>query len=317
MTYRSPSTFSELFLRLPRELRDLIYPPLVACSQPQSLNDQHVPSITSHYITGPIISAEAREAYFVYNTFIVHFEPAKQPVPADCWGPWDQVLKPLIRHLIVHADEPIQLHVTSEQYETNHFYSTDRQMWQSLLSLPSLQTVEVRLQKWYDDSLSWYAFAPVLHQLRHQKTNLDLKFTVSFDTVLKKSWENPYWSRFPRNANAAKYEAMGPIDVTEMVAKPTEQDEAHVKEYLADKVMPKGRSVGQGLLDLNVASRRELGYLYVVKEPELLRVLMWEHWEIYKRMEEKRRAIDENLFQENNHDFPRGRIGLSTDPSLR
>jgi hypothetical protein len=174
-------------------------------------------------------------------------------------------------------------------------------MWEELLGLPKLCKLEVRMQKYYDDTFSWMPFAPILYHLKqnHIVGNFELTFMMSFDTILSKRFYDPYWSRFPQlqsDNSSDSYDRMDYINITDQFHEPSKEDRRYVDEHLSAKRMPRGRSVEQGLLSYSRADRRILGSQYVVKEPALLRVLMWEYWEQWEnwwKIEDSRRAAEE------------------------
>jgi hypothetical protein len=301
-----------LLVRLPRELRDMIYPYIVTEPDPVPLSDSH-PQRESQAIMdtatfNDIIAAEALEAYYGCNTFILCFQPTKNAAPASLWGPHGELARTNIRHLLVKADEPVSKpYSTFADYETRYWYSADRQMWSQLLHVPKLTSLTVELQKWYHESLSWMDYAPIICLLRTQKAALDFKFTISFDDLLRKQFIRPTWRILPGSEDD-EYDPMGCIDITDLFDKPSQEDQEYVKKYLPDKRMPKGRPVTAGLLDSNASDRRQLGHLYVVPEPQLFRVLIWEHFELC-------RDLDSKLREENSDDQRKEMEGLwSTNP---
>jgi hypothetical protein len=62
-----------------------------------------------------------------------------------------------------------------------------------------------------------------------------------------------------------------------------------VEEHLAGDKSTYGRDIMRGLLDETAAMRRELAPHYVVKDPELLRVRIMEHYEVYSKMKTEQR----------------------------
>lgn len=283
-------------LRLPRELRDMIYPYLVAERNPISLSDSKPHPITDPTYSNAVVAPEALEAYYTHNTFILSIQPTKLPLASQRWGPHLEVAQSHARSIIIAAEEPVKLlppTLSFSDFEVQHANSPGRQIWRELLELPKLANLTIQMQKYYDDRFSWMLFAPVVMSLRQQKPDLEFHFTVSFDAHLEKFWNDPMWSRIPNIDMVDTYQPMGYIDMTELFDKPSQEDMDYVQEYLPDKLMPRGRSIRSGLLDAVPAERRSLGHLYVVKEPNLLRVLMEEHFEVYKRYDKWRRAKDE------------------------
>ncbi|KAF2690558.1 hypothetical protein K458DRAFT_427268 [Lentithecium fluviatile CBS 122367] len=142
-------------------------------------------------------------------------------------------------------------------------------------------------------------FCPILHRLRTLHPNLVLTFNISFDTILEPIWNDTRWEDMnqfmltsPPNSDA--YLEMGFVDVSDLIALPTDEDRAYVAEHLADRRMPATPPLEEGLLSETPANRRVLGRHYVVKELALFRVLMREHYGIYVKCEKERkeRAAD-------------------------
>jgi hypothetical protein len=76
---------------------------------------------------------------------------------------------------------------------------------------------------------------------------------------------------------------MGFVDMSNLIAEPTDGDRRYVEEHL-----PLTRDLGErdcvnSLLYEFPSSRRVLAPFYMVKDTPLLAVLMQEHYEIYKR----------------------------------
>ncbi|KAF2467605.1 uncharacterized protein BDR25DRAFT_305393 [Lindgomyces ingoldianus] len=278
-------------LRLPRELRDIIYRYAFFSSSPIYFSRPVHPLFVSSPYTHPTIGEEALEAFYSCNTFVVG-----SPRSNDQWGKYLSY-NPLIRHLVIHVEEELNEPAIStisdvQEYESRRLSGADpvRRNWEKLLEFPKLATLTINLEKIRDNSFSFRTFAPIIYTLRAQHPKLVLKFCVSFDTILQSAWDDPYWSHpnwAVNGINEESFNEAGPIDVTELIAPPSEDDKKYVEEFLPNRRMPMGRSVKRGLLDCNVSEKKALAKHYVVKEPALLRVLMEEHYKIYQEYQKK------------------------------
>ena len=160
-----------------------------------------------------------------------------------------------------------------------------------LLDLPRLESLTINMQKHSCDQFFWANFSPIIYQLRSNLPKLQITFNVSFDKVLKHSWDSPEWTS--NGQNPKDYEPMGYVDVSELIEKPSQADVAYVDSHHVVKTTEtKGRDAIRGLLAESHANRRHLGPYYVVKEPNLLRVLMQEHWEVYNQLKETESAFE-------------------------
>ena len=137
------------------------------------------------------------------------------------------------------------------------------------------------MQKSHDSFLVWEDFAPILFTLRARFPALQTRVEMSFDDILRAAWEAAWFG----DDEDGPYEAMGFIDVTHMFQPPSQEDREYVAEYLEEgekTKMPTSPRITDGLLDCTAADRRFLGEHYVVKEPQLLRILMQENYEVYR-----------------------------------
>lgn len=166
-------------------------------------------------------------------------------------------------------------------------------MWATLLEMPSLKKLEVRMQKAYGDIFSWMPFAPVLYELRERKPQLVLEFKISFDNMLQRAADDPYWESFREFSSKRPYEPMGYVIINELFEKPSEEDWKYVEENFPLKEMPKDKSARDSMFRFSPQEKRELVLSYVVKEPALLRVQMWEGWQVWKEIEEKKKKREE------------------------
>ncbi|OAL54290.1 hypothetical protein IQ07DRAFT_583584 [Pyrenochaeta sp. DS3sAY3a] len=279
------------FLNLPRELRDLIYRYVVAKDKPINITGIGPRPQLAH----PIISPELCKAFYENNTvsvtFADYFRIRNNTVPLRTWGIRSQYRRH-IRHLIINASEslPIETDLSPEalEYECAVSRPTVRKQWEELLELQSLQSLTINMQKYSTRVFTWANFAPVLYQLRDENVNLKITFNISFDTVLKINWSGPWESQF-HDANFDGYESMGFVDVSDLVARPSEEDRAYVEEHV--KVRKRSRmDAVEGLLMETAANKRLLAPHYMVKDPPLLRVQMEEHYQVYRKRKEDQRV---------------------------
>ena len=291
----SPPISKELFLRLPRELRDLVYAE-VFC---------HAPSISLHNIqiesaglallaadeTGPHLKDEILEAVYTHSTIIIPFsDPRGSGYTCSIGGSAHPQHEEHIRKAIILAEES-ELPCTEslEHLETlcrSNDLGNTRAQWEGILSLPRLEHLTVRLQKKVSTHPSWADFSPIIVQLRKNLPKLEIAFTVSFDALLERVWYDPIWDNNtePGNVMELPYEPMGFVDVTELFRPPTAEDFADVEEHHAGDKHTYGRDIVSGLLDVFPAMKRSLALHYVVKDPELLRVRIMDHYDVYEMM---------------------------------
>lgn len=292
MASPAPPPSPSQLLRLPRELRDEVYNSLLQFPFPLPIKTSHFHRIPPTLWKDPTLHAEALESFYKLNTFVMNLEASEEGNLADCWGPWPQS-KQHIRHLIVSCDSRYSSITDFEEYERTKWFSHDRRRWAQFLEVPHLESLTINMQKAHDTSLFTLDFAPILYRLRDLRPNIILKFKISFDSILQASWNDPWWQQFnPQPINTyvsgpaqdvpERYEPMGFIDVSDLIEPPSEGDQKYVKETLGHRTMPTTRYVTSGLLSETPANRRALGRFYVVKESELLRVLMAEQYEVWK-----------------------------------
>jgi|SRR5690242_17983136 len=290
----SPHIFQELFLRLPRELRDLIYAEVFRDSAPVRLEDVQI-SLAGLPLLAPSnvvqnLTNETMEAFYAHNTFKISVaEPKPGEVASSLGHSMFPRYEKFIRKLVVHAEEALLGSTTNlELLEMNcrTRQQGSRARWESLLQLPRLEHLTICLQKQQNDRLCWGDFSPVLHQLRERFPKLRISLSISFDTMLARYWSDPIWDNHiePGNEEGLPYDPMGFVDVTELFQPPTQEDFEYVQEHLSHGAETGGLDILRGLLDEMAPQRRVLAVHYVVKEPALLRVRMLEHFEVYKRM---------------------------------
>lgn len=273
------------FLALPRELRDLIYPYIVTQDAPINLTNTDISSPVSH----PLIAAEWLEAIYTYNTCSVTFSYEAtlryKKLRPSIWGAHAEY-KSYIRRLIVNADEAPYEHLHNlekleEKYRSGG--SMSRLEWTDLLELPRLESLTINLQKTHPKVFSWTNFSPILYEIREQIPRLCIIFKVSFDAILESIWNE---MTFVDNVHDGNYEPMGFVDVSELIAAPTDEDRGYVDEHMRGSRDLGKRDIVRGLLDESAEDRRVLAQYYLVKESSLLRVLMAKQYEIYKRIRE-------------------------------
>jgi hypothetical protein len=134
---------------------------------------------------------------------------------------------------------------------------------------------------------------------------MKISLSVSFDTLLETAWNDPRW-RGPRTRGNAfgrfaggslvagvppetedAYEPMGFVNASHLIEPPDEEVRSYVAQYLPEHKMPPPRPIGQGLLDHTPTGRRVLATHYITREPDLLRVEMQEHYEVYLKYEKE------------------------------
>lgn len=290
------NTFTENFLRLPRELRDLIYAEVYGNLAPIRLEDVPEDPVgvalfaTNKHTADPGCLVEFFEAFYTYSTFSVTFSHSCEITDTSPIG-WSRhpQYERYIQKLIVHAEEEelgatISLEVLEQKCLDGPHPA--RLQWEDLLQLPRLTDLTIQLQKRKNRHFSWADFSPILFQLRETLPKLRLVFKMSFDTLLERYWSDPIWENFtePGNVIEEPYIPMGFVDVTELIESPTGEDFACVKNLGKGRVETWGQDILRGLLDETPSERRVLALHYVVAEPALLRVRMMEHFEVYKRM---------------------------------
>ncbi|CAO2654751.1 Nn.00g114840.m01.CDS01 [Neocucurbitaria sp. VM-36] len=275
-------TLGHHFLSLPRELRDLIYPYIVTKDDPIYL----AATDTQLNIRNATISAELLEAVYTHNTFVVSFSHSvhsqDENASASIWGDQPQYKK-YIRNIIVEASE-VKLEETElPQLERECTVTRPevRKEWLELLELPRLERLTINMQKGSSKKFCWANFSPVLYQLRSTLPKLQITFNISFDNLLEFHWYDPVWQS-ANNPVAIYYHPMSFVDVSELIERPSEDDKQYVELFLTKRNETTSRDAVAGLLALSPEDKRTLGRHYVVKEPALLRVLMEDHWEVYK-----------------------------------
>ncbi|KAJ8107778.1 hypothetical protein OPT61_g8632 [Boeremia exigua] len=315
-----PHTFEEHFLKLPRELRDLIYAEIFADSAIVPLDHVQTeqPGSASLTVVGMEatdgLGSEILEAFYTYSTFSVTFsEPGLDEFAGSIGCSAFPQYEKHIRKLVVHATETNLGEGSLEELELacRRSQRSNRAQWEGLLQLPRLEQVTVYLQKQMNDYFNWADFSPVLVQLRESLPQLRISFQISFDAMLETYWHGPNWSD---DLTGVTYYPMGFVDVAELIAPPTAGDVAYVQEHLSGEMTTYGRDALRGLLDGSVSHRRALAVHYVVKEPELLRVRIMEHFEtLSKNMAPKRTYTnDTNDNEELNPSQPAKRLKFST-----
>ena len=293
------TTFMENFLRLPRELRDIIYAEVYGGLKPVPLEGVQLGpagmalSAAGGFTMDPGFATEILEAFYAHNTFSVNLPYHRDGADACTvkWCPHPQY-RQYIRQLIVDAHEAdITMFNSLEDLEhgctdTSRLAHHSRADWEHLLALPRLERLSIRLQKHQTNYLSWADFSPILAELRDRLPKLHILFSISFDTLLERYWSDPIWENYtePGNVVEEPYDPMGFVDVSEIFEAPTKEDIAFVQDDFPDQLETTGRDILRGLLDETAPQRRALALHYVVKEPALLKVRMMEHYEVYKRM---------------------------------
>lgn len=298
-------TFRERFVRLPRELRDLIYAKVYEDALPIPMETIDAdPSILTLFEPEdhgvyPEYKSEVLEAFYTHNKFIVTFlDPHHHPSRTQDvqWSPYPSYHKH-IRNLSIHAQESL-LSPTTDLEKTERSclgrLAPQRSSWERLLSLPRLSRLTIRLQKRQNGNFAWADFSPVLIELRNNLPGVVIEFFASFDALLERYWTDPIWENNTQLGNVVElsYEPMGFVDMTELMGPPTEEDVDYVRRYCPDVKDASGRDVLIGLLDEFAPQRRALALHYMVKEPAILRIRMMEHYEVYKKSKMIRAGLD-------------------------
>jgi hypothetical protein len=287
----SSQDLGKRFLGLPRELRDRIYFFIVYDDEPLDITNlsRQLPPCNS------ALSAEWLEAAYTHRICRVTFSDPellrRDQVKNSIWGPSPEH-KRFVRRLIVNASE-----VSLAQRENLEDYEYDcvvqqpevRQEWLKLLELPRLASLKIEMQKTCNVLCSWVNFSPVLCQLREDIPNLRLEFNISFDKILKAQWED-FAVNEGNAAEDAPYQPMGFADVSDFIGPPSAED-CEVMKVIMGSSAGSGPwvdhlrvDITRGLLDETPEGRRQLAPFYIVKEPALARVLIAEHYDVYKRL---------------------------------
>ncbi|KAF9739512.1 hypothetical protein PMIN01_02146 [Paraphaeosphaeria minitans] len=281
---------ADLLLKLPRELRDKVYADALNADRRVGLTEDllpHIPPILREY---PHLLPEALEILTKTQTFAWSFDdPRIYPLnwTRECVKPYD------VRHLDITCSEYIE-HFDLEGLDEHEIMYRDlssRGLWERLMQFPRLQNLTIYMQKNMEDkSLNTLDFGPVLHRLRDKLPKIKVTFFLSFDEILRDSWNDAMWNNDVLSADVPPYKSMGFVDMSDLIAPPTAEDLAYVQEYLPEYVntgrMPQSRHISTGLLDESPANRRALAKHYAVKEPALLRCLMRDHFEIYRKQQD-------------------------------
>jgi hypothetical protein len=291
-TQPPPRGLGQLFSALPRELRDHIFFYIVSDDSNSPLRITN--SIIQLPWNDPSIAEEWLEAIYTHRPCTIVFPDPNNPASAPSkyiWGSYPEY-KHFIRHLIVDAPEA-SLYSDEDlvgiEWECARRFAEVRQDWLSLFALTKLESLTICLQKNKLHSFSWANFSPIVYELRERKPNLRVKMYITFDAVLERAWDT--WQPVQTIGNPwnngvvimEQYLPMGYADVSELIHPPTAEDHVYVEWHLSGVREVGYRDLVRGLLDETPASRRQLAQHYLVKEPALLRVLMEEHYEVYKR----------------------------------
>lgn len=276
----------------------MIYPDIVKEASPILLASTS--STTAHpdphpiacvLSSNPIIAAEALEAFYQCNTFILDLDPYLGD--RKMWI-HDSIPRSYIRHLVVVVEEetweesrPI---VPFVEFEQKNWNSAKRRRWIELLTFPKLETLTVNMVKKERKTFFWMFFSPILYELRARNSGFQIRFNVSFDQMLEEEWNSSVWGGINGLPVNEEFKPSGFIEVSGMFVPATDDDRQYVDDYLPEKIMPAARDVISGLFAESPARRRDLGSLYFVSEPPLLRVLMDEHWVVFKDCEKQRGA---------------------------
>ena len=279
---------TDLLLKLPRELRDQIFADAVHVSGSIELTDpllQHIPPVLRYNSN---ILTEASQAFYRVNCFVLSLDDDSRDVLAASTTMYAQP-KDHIRRLVIKCTECAEPFTSPNRYEKTKRSCNARIRWQKLFEIPRLQNLTICMNKRSNDSLNTCDFGPILYTLRERIPALQITFHITYDLILREQWDNPIWIDIPGGPDT--YQPMDYVDVSDLIAPPTEEDFVYVQEYLKDywedKMMPPGRNIVAGLLDESPVNRRALAREYAVKEPALLRCLMAEHYKLYQKTQKK------------------------------
>ncbi|KAF2855775.1 hypothetical protein T440DRAFT_162743 [Plenodomus tracheiphilus IPT5] len=285
--------FTNDLLRLPRELRDLIYTELCYGKSVYEMSD----SIIEPTITSPRLRQELLETFFSVTTCSIHHanflavlnEIVQRvngwtfPVPSNIWGA-QAAYKPYIRRLEVNAMETElkETELLRLERECTIHRPEVRAEWAELLGCTSLQHLTIMWDKTSPTQFHWASFSPILYELRDRLPGLEIRFSVGYDTMLEEAWGDTVYDDGTTIHYYPKYELCYGVTVTNLVEPPSEEDRVYVERYCQRKLEVKGRHAIEGLLTEEPEQRRLLIPHYVVKEAALARVLMEEHYQVYK-----------------------------------
>lgn len=278
----TPDIFGHHFLRLPRELRDLIYAE-VERGFPIDITDTDIHVAVEH----PVIQAEWLEAIVKHSIFNIDLSDTQElqnrTVQRSIWGTSGSLYEAFMRQLVVNATEASlpQTSLEEIEHECTTVTPWHRQEWNELLRLTQLEELTINLQKSQRKTFAWANFSPILIQLRAQLPKLRITLNVSFDTILEEAWDLDIVTLYP---DGGPYQPMGYVDMSNLIAEPTDDDRRYVEEHLSDTKDLGKRDCVNSLLYEFPNSRRVLAPFYMVKDTPLLAVLMQEHYEIYKRV---------------------------------
>ncbi|KAF2451545.1 hypothetical protein P171DRAFT_478581 [Karstenula rhodostoma CBS 690.94] len=282
---------ADLLFKLPRELRDKVYADALDAHCPVGLTEDLLPHIPPILRENPSLLPEILEVLTRLKTFNLNCDDPHAAVlksPRVCVNPYE------VRHLNITCTEYASIldHADFEdleEHEKIYQRTVSRCDWERLLDFPRLQDLAIYMQKREDNSLNTFDFGPVLYSLRAKLPQIKITFFLSFDTILRNLWDDPRWNNGDISADTPPYRPMGFVDMSDLVAPSTDEDLNYLLEHLSDYVhtgrMPGNRCIGTGLLDESPANRRALAKHYAVKEPALLRCLMRDHFEVYRKQQ--------------------------------
>ncbi|KAK7188015.1 hypothetical protein PSPO01_05709 [Paraphaeosphaeria sporulosa] len=282
---------ADLLYKLPRELRDKVYVDVLNADCPVGLTEDLLPHIPPILRGNPDLLPEALEMLTKTQTFTWDFDdPRIYPLvwTRECVQPYD------VRHLDITCSEYMEHFGLDglEEHENMYRDSVPRVLWERLMQFPRLQNLTIYMQKNMEPkALNTLDFGPVLYNLRAKLSKINIKFFLSFDEMLLGLWNGPMESDDDLSADVSPYQPMGFVNMSDLIAPPNAEDVAYVQEYLPEYMntgrMPHSRRISTGLIDESPASRRALAQHYAVTEPALLRCLMRDHFEIYRKRQDR------------------------------
>lgn len=117
---------------------------------------------------------------------------------------------------------------------------------------------------------------------------LRIVFIVDYNILLRKTWDAE--EHDDGIHYYAPHQIKRDVHMTELVAPPSQTDREYVDRYCTRKLEVKVRDAIVGSLSEGLYEREKLIPHHVAKEPALARVLMEEHYQVYKTWNEMQRS---------------------------
>lgn len=320
---------AERLLVLPREIRDEIYSYIFHSDDTLTLPYDGLEFYLRAQWVGSQIAAEAAITFYGINKFHVELGTPLADALETCHRGSGVVPLEVIRHLEIDLREDLDIASLPKDdgepsedlklidkyvldngditdydavYEILSDPSEQRAALACLLAMPRLTALSFRVIKSYDAPLELRDINPLIRQLRILRPQIKIEVSVTYDALLKTAWEDwddeESWLPARHQRYDEIFSMAGFSDVSELIREPSEEDRAHVKEWLPDGKMPNDRKAVQGLLDQTASHRRTLQGEYACQEPQLMRVLLEKHWEVWKKMEAEKQGEKEKFSAE-------------------